>query len=170
MFRVAVPWNETRVRGPVLSLAAWLSHASNHYRSAKFIAKMDDDSYLHVPDLVKILRAVDGQRRMLYLGKLAWFHWHTDIFEHEGFGWTYGMAYSAGRRCRTSNVPLARPCVGTFPFATGLLQLLSAPLAAFLFQSGTAEADAKRLAHLSVVHKRGGKEQTQATPLHPTSP
>ena len=39
ILRIAVRWNESRLRGPVLSVAAWLKHATVMYRGARFIAK-----------------------------------------------------------------------------------------------------------------------------------
>ena len=154
LLKISVNWNESRLKGPVLSLAAWLSHASRHYRSTPFVAKMDDDAYLHAPDLERLLRMAVGQRQsMLYLGKLAWFHWHPDIFEQEGFGWTYGQAYESGRRCRNATPPaVSAPCTGPFPFATGFLMLLSMRLAASVVEG--AQTDARHLAQTSAVRKR----------------
>ena len=156
----AVQWNETRLRGPVLSLAAWLTHASEHFHEARFIAKMDDDAYLHVPDLERLLRLHAPANDMLYVGKLAWFHWFDSIFEHAGFGWTYGMAHEAGKRCRNASWVALRsltPCDGPFPFATGFLSLLSGRLAASL--AASARADATRLARLPEVRRRSGELQ-----------
>ena len=61
--------NETRLRGPVLMLAAWLAHAVQTY-SARFVAKTDDDSYVHLPRLLQLLRAVD-RRPLVFLGKAS---------------------------------------------------------------------------------------------------
>ena len=54
--RVSV--RETRHRGPILALVAWLREAPRLYPSARFIAKADDDVYLHLGDLEHHLRAI----------------------------------------------------------------------------------------------------------------
>ena len=153
---------------------AWLQHAHRHFHSAQFIAKMDDDAYLHVPDLLSLLRVLDATEPapgmaassspMLYLGKLACFHWHADIFEHAGFGWTYGMAHEAGAKCRnrsrgSHDAPRSAlaPCVGPFPFATGFLAVLSLPLVSFLANTAAVLADSERLARTRHIVKRGNK-------------
>ena len=82
---LAVPHNETRLRGPVLMFAAWLALAPRAFPLARFIGKCDDDSYLHLPRLVQLLRTM--HEPLVYLGKMAWFHWFPSIFEHAGFGW-----------------------------------------------------------------------------------
>ncbi|KAL1520113.1 hypothetical protein AB1Y20_023585 [Prymnesium parvum] len=156
LLRVPVRWDESRVKGPVLCLAAWLVHAARHHRAARFVAKVDDDVYVHLPDLLRSLRPLHAAEAV-QLGKLAWFHWHADIFEHEGFGWTYGQAHVAGRRCRSE--PNASACAGPFPFATGFLQLLSAPLARFLAGSRVMDDDVRRLAAMEHVRKRNGAAQ-----------
>ena len=53
ILRVDVPWNETRMRGPVLTLASWLRYAATRLPSVRFVAKVDDDSYLHAPGLAR---------------------------------------------------------------------------------------------------------------------
>ena len=57
-----VAHNESRVRGPVLSLAVWLEYAAQHFAHAAYIAKVDDDTHLHTPDLERLLRL--GQREL----------------------------------------------------------------------------------------------------------
>ena len=40
----------------MLSVAAWFAYAVRELSSARFIAKLDDDAYLHAPDLERLLR------------------------------------------------------------------------------------------------------------------
>ena len=167
ILRVDVRWNETRLRGPVLSVAAWLTHAARAFASARLIAKLDDDAYLHTPALETLLLQVlsrapspDG----IYMGPMSWFHWQPQIFERSGFGWTYTMAWSLGRACR--NVTQAEErcqwrgcgaCVGPFPFASGYLAILSTALATELTTSDALLADLPRLqAAPSLVTRTGG--------------
>jgi hypothetical protein len=60
VLRVDVLWNETRLRGPVLSVAAWLTHAVRAHSSARCIAKLDDDAYIHLPGLEVLVREALG--------------------------------------------------------------------------------------------------------------
>ena len=127
---VAVPWNETRLRGPVLSLAAWLEFASQRFGASPFVAKMDDDAYIHVADLTTLLRSVaaaSSNTPLTYFGTMSWFHWYPEIFERSGFGWTFSEAWQMGmcrnqsdaeRRCKGRG---CGGCVGPFPFASGFL-------------------------------------------------
>ena len=98
VLRVPVAWNETRLKGPVLSFSAWLAHAADRYPAARFIAKMDDDAYVHAPRLEDLLHATLAQAvrpDRVYMGSFSWFNWLTNIFERTGYGWAYTMAFGA---------------------------------------------------------------------------
>ena len=133
-----IPWNETRLRGPVLSVAAWFSHAAVAHADALFIAKLDDDAYVHAPGLEALLRKARiaaPNPDAIYLGAMSWFHWFPNIFERSGFGWTYTMAWHLGLSCRNATLAEERclhkgcgRCEGPFPFASGYLAVLSTPL------------------------------------------
>ncbi len=158
---LAVQHNETRVRGPVLMLAAWLAYAPRAFPSAQFIGKCDDDSYLHIPRLLRLLRAVRGPP-LVYLGKMAWFHWLPGIFEHVGFGYERSLANNAGKHCRNASSSVARrfgTCEGPFPFAAGYLIVVSSLLAATLTASPGLQADVTRLARAPSLLKLNGKPQ-----------
>mmetsp|Transcript_28640 Transcript_28640/g.87722 ORF Transcript_28640/g.87722 Transcript_28640/m.87722 type:complete len:175 (-) Transcript_28640:274-798(-) len=72
----SVKWNETRQRGPILSLVAWLRHAARRLPHARFIAKLDDDVYLHSPSVRQLLDVVGTTRGVnvdrVYMGFLTW--------------------------------------------------------------------------------------------------
>lgn len=71
-----IVWNETRVRGPTLSLGWWLSYASHELRHARFVGKIDDDTYLHIPDLSALLQHVHAgvsPSAYVYLGVLTYY-------------------------------------------------------------------------------------------------
>ena len=139
---VDVPWNETRLRGPVLSVAKWFAYALHHLRSAKLIAKLDDDAYVRAPNVEALLRNVlriAPTPERIYLGAMSWFHWYPKIFERSGFGWSYTMAWMLGQSCRNLTSSEGRChnrgcgiCVGPFPFASGFLSILSSSLVAEL--------------------------------------
>ena len=169
VFRVSVPWNETRLRGPVLSVAAWLSHATVEFAHARFIAKLDDDAYINVPELERLLwevLRVSPSPERIYLGPMSWFHWYPRIFERSGFGWSYTMAWMLGQNCR--NVTAAEErcrwqgcggCVGPFPFASGYLAVLSTPLAVDVVGSATLHDDLSRLRAADALPTRSGGAQ-----------
>lgn len=164
--RVAVAWNESRLRGPVLCLAAWLELATRRFSAAAFVAKMDDDAYLHVPDLVALLRTIEStpsHAPLTYVGPMSWFHWHPNIFERSGFGWYFSEAYKTGAFCRNATAAEERcghagcgGCVGPFPFAAGFLVVLSTPLAEELAASPVLRRDLRALRATSTIVNRFG--------------
>ena len=159
-----VQYNETRLRGPVLMLAAWLAHAPRAFPTVGYVAKVDDDSYVHIPRLVQLLRAVHAPHRLVYLGKLSWFHWLPRIFEHAGFGFERTLANRAGSACRNSSSSMAQQygaCEGPFPFASGYLIVVSTAMADALTASPGLQADVARLAQAPTesLRKLNGKQQ-----------
>jgi hypothetical protein len=61
---ILLPNNATSKRAwaPLVSLFRWLCHASSEepYRSAAFVAKLDDDVYVHLPELAAHLRLMQS--------------------------------------------------------------------------------------------------------------
>ena len=92
---VDVAWNETRFRGPVLSLAAWLRHAAP---LAHWVVKTDDDAHLHLPRLEQLLAGLSAQLHV-YLGALTWFNWRAATFQGVGSGWNFPQSNRAGAAC-----------------------------------------------------------------------
>ena len=140
----AVAWNETRLRGPVLTLAAWLRHVAVHLYQSRFVAKVDDDSYLHAPDLAMLLRsfAAQLQHPYAYIGTITWYSWFAKQWDRCGFGWTWRGSENMGRTCRNATWSRARclphgcgSAVGPFPFAAGYLIVLTTHLAAAIANS-----------------------------------
>lgn len=73
----SVAYNETRVRGPLLSLAWWLAYAQRTMKHARWVGKLDDDAYLHAPDLARLLmrsREQLGAQAAVYMGVMTWYH------------------------------------------------------------------------------------------------
>jgi len=141
---VSVAWNASRVKGPLLSLAAWLRFAARRLRHIQFIAKADDDLYIHTRDLEHLLRSLHAAApapSRLYLGSMSWFHWLPAIFERSGWGGTFFQSWTAGERCRNRTAA----CLGPFPFAAGFLIVLSRGLAGELASSETMADDVRRL-------------------------
>ena len=116
-----------------------LLFAALHLSSARFVAKVDDDSYLHAPGLAQLLRReVDASapHARTYIGTLTWYSWFKDKWDRCGFGWTHYGSDAMGQHCRNASWAARRcvtgcgPAVGPFPFAAGYLVVLSQPLAA----------------------------------------
>ena len=176
VLRVDVPWNETRLRGPVLSVAAWFAYATRQLSpSPRFVAKLDDDAYLYAPALETLVREalrVAPTPERIYLGPMSWFHWYPKIFERSGFGWSYTMAWMMGQHCRNATTAEERcrhagcgPCVGPFPFASGYFALLSTPLAAELLAADSTnevrDDDVNRLRQVTSLPTRTGGVQVK---------
>ena len=154
----SVAWNETRVRGPVLSLAWWLRHASEEIRNARFIAKVDDDTYLHLPDLARLLHEADatlGATSHVYLGVLTFYHWFERLFDATQHSMSLRGALASGKWCREhgrgndselSGSQTGR-CLGPYPFAAGYLIVLSSQLVRSI--AGGIGIDTERLQSLN---------------------
>ena len=143
----SIPWNEGRVRGPVLSLAWWLRFA--HSRMApQFIGKVDDDTHLNTPDLETLLRLVATTQKYsrvsshVYLGVMTFSHWYPHNYDFIGHGLTYAGALHAGSHCRDTALqsPICTgdecKCVGPFAFAAGYLMVLSRALVSEMLTMG----------------------------------
>ena len=139
ILRVDVPWNEGRLKGPVLTLAAFITHAA-HVAAARYIAKVDDDAYINVRELAALTRRLDVTvpGRMHYMGMLTWSSWFPNAWDRVGFGWRHAEAVRAARKCQNASWASRRcgsgcgVCAGPFPFMAGYLIGLSMPLAAHI--------------------------------------
>ena len=137
---------------------AWWRHAIVAYPHAAYIGKTDDDSIVRLPALAQLLRTpLPHAPRHVYAGWVQWTSWFPER-KYFGCGWATEAhralhARTAPRsdcaRCSwclrrergttaPARVPLSEPVVGPFPFATGALELMSAPLAAAVFGSAWA--------------------------------
>ena len=148
----AVAYNETRLRGPLLSLVEWLRFAAEHLSHATFIAKVDDDTWLHTADLARLLAHTSTQfppPAPLYLGVHTYSHWVPNLFDFVAHGLTFAGAERAGRWCRvpdsTRRSHSAVTCVGPFAFAAGYLIVLSSSVVSGLVSGGGMADDASRL-------------------------
>ena len=105
----SIAWNESRVRGPTLSLSWWLDYASRELTHAPFVGKIDDDAYLHAPDLHALLAttlATTGPEASTFVGVLTWYHWYPKLFDYTMHGWTFLSARGAGKHCRAHTLSL----------------------------------------------------------------
>lgn len=152
----SIPYNESRIRGPLLTLTWWLLYAQRHLGHAQFIGKLDDDAYVHAPDLERLLRAVSeqvgGPQAHIYLGVHTWYHWLPSRFENRYHGWSRHQSYAHARArgCAHSSCKLGKcgDCAGPFAFAAGYLVLCSRTLVDSIVGAGGLVSDATRLLHL----------------------
>jgi hypothetical protein len=103
----SIAYDESRLRGPILSLAWWLLYAERALPQASFIGKLDDDAYVHAPDLEQMLRLVHlqlGPTANVYLGVLTWYHWYPALFDHTMHAWSFGQAMRVGNWCRSTDL------------------------------------------------------------------
>ena len=150
ILRVSVPWDESRLKGPLLTLAAFITHEARR-AAARYIAKVDDDAFVHVADLLALTRRLGAAvpDRMQYMGMLTWNSWFPEKWDRFGFGWTHRDALKSARRCRNATWVATRcgdgcgACSGPFPFMAGYLIVLSAPLAVHM--AGALPAEVARL-------------------------
>ena len=144
---------EGLVTGCIEKSFGWWAHATRAHPSAAFIAKTDDDAFVDLPSLVRLLRAVRAEpgSPLVYGGWLQWTSW----FERRyfGCGWaTSPLDALRERQGKTSNCARCQHCfvnnaprptrepinltvVGPYPFAVGALEVMSGALAARVFGS-----------------------------------
>jgi len=143
-----VKHDETRLRGPVLTVVAWMRHVvtSPSFAAVKLLFKVDDDTYIQTSALAAWVSATlePIAHRQIYGGFLTHTSWYPTIFDRHGFGWTHSGAMRA-KRCE-SNATCAQgvecgECVGAFPLASGYLIMLSRSLALALLPKGPADVD-----------------------------
>ena len=103
------------------------SRMTSRARQPPMIAKADDDSFVNMPMLERLLEKLHCVPR-LYLGALAFTGFHPQYLRNCGFAWAGGGAYHKyGCEATGAHPP--------YPFALGQLQVLSTPLAATLAAS-----------------------------------
>ena len=168
-------------RGRLLTLLGWFKLVPALCPGAEWVAKADDDAYIVTADWeaqLRLIRQSVAQPSVLY-GYLTWHNYDVSLYAPKSFSFTYApgvhwrraILFLAGdasvaripsetrelaacgaqpRRCQHC-VSLAN-CTGPFPFATGSLFSLSAPLAAHLAASPSVAADLQRTASLQPDH------------------
>jgi len=165
-------------RGRVLTLHAWTRRATAVCPTARWVSKADDDVYIVTVDWEAQLRMIAAGRegRAMVHGKVVWHNWNVEHFVPHSFDYSYNpdnwrrvIDYLGGdesrarfpderRRfelCRTHGArqcewcPAEAECTGPFPFPTGWLLTMSAPLARALAGSSAVEAEVARAERLN---------------------
>ena len=97
-------------------------------RGVRIAAKVDDDSFLHVANLVADMRRLHCVSHLHY-GNMAYSGYDPSIWRKCGFSWQPdGSNYRRDRCAECGAYP-------PFPFMNGLLELLSAPLVRYVATS-----------------------------------
>ena len=131
-----------RVWSPLHTAFRWLQHAASNvpFRDAQYIAKMDDDAYLIIPEFARHLRQMrnvpqTAPQRNVYAGIFYYAAYMPNSFTEVGAGYTLLTANQNNGECIRAGT-----CEGSFPFTTGSMQLISRPLAHALASAPTTAA------------------------------
>ena len=147
--------HEPRSRGAVLSIWAWLQHATVAYASAGFIAKTDDDTWLDVAALRRYLHVVarNGSSHVL-LGTMYFTSWLIDGDGLHETGGSFGHTCQASAKGDKNNAPRLRDpllnprnatSTGPFVFTPGYLTVMSYPLTLMLTASSRLHDSLQRI-------------------------
>lgn len=114
-------------KSPCLKTMAWYRYAVHAFPRATFIAKTDDDAYVHTVKLELNMRPFVGQR-WVYVGSTLWGSFITRTFEPcaRRLGPMMASAGMVEENCKT------RGAIGPYPYAVGMLQVLSHQLASWM--------------------------------------
>jgi hypothetical protein len=116
----------------------WWDWASAH--RVAHVARVDDDTYLSIPNLERALEPLRCHARLVY-GVLAHVGYNPETFSKCGYSWSGPGAWRKYQCARGgSHQPM--------PFPSGMLQVLSAPLVAALVNSPTIRDFASRATRL----------------------
>ena len=164
-----LPASEGRLRGPVQALHWWVRHAIVACPSCRWIAKADDDTFVHVPDVLRYhlsAMPVEGAAHAYfgYSGYYSLVERRGDYFGFHGFAPHYQAATRQLHHGATAGLGLARLSrklrarhggehnvtitAGPFPFACGPFFALGRRLAAAFAQSPQIANDVAALSTL----------------------
>eukprot|EP00908_Phaeocystis_cordata_P025433 Transcript_7881.p1 GENE.Transcript_7881~~Transcript_7881.p1 ORF type:complete len:381 (-),score=38.81 Transcript_7881:45-1187(-) len=122
--------------GPMLTVYRWLQYASVElpYSRAHYVAKLDDDGFVHVPEMVAHLRLLrDMGKPFVYYGIFYYTAWQVYNHRVGVSAYTIGQARHANGRCtREGN------CSQAFGFAAAPAQIIGLDLATALAASPRA--------------------------------
>jgi hypothetical protein len=134
-----------RMWSPLHTTFRWLQHAvtTAPFQKAQYIGKMDDDAYLNVPEMARHLRHMrvtptTAPEDNVYYGLFYWTSYRPGSYTHFGSSYDMLSAQRAFNSCILSGECEREPVVGSFPFTTGSMQLLSRSLAHTLASSSEA--------------------------------
>ena len=142
--------------GPVLTMLAWIRHAVSTppYSRASYVAKLDDDGFVGLPELARQLRRLRPFPNVFY-GMFFYSTWYYDWFNARsgrGVGestYTLSEAIGKNRKCIS-----AGKCSHAFPFPGAPLQVVGLDLAQGLATSPKVETYASHLRNTSEMNTK----------------
>ena len=114
-------------KSPCLKTMAWYTWATKHYPDAVFIAKTDDDAYVHVLKLELNMRRFASEP-LIYIGSTLWGSFIKKTFAP--CARRMGPMMCVGGMKEENCV--AQGAVGPYPYAVGMLQVLSHKVASWM--------------------------------------
>lgn len=138
---------------PMLVLyLAWLAHASATYPTAQYICKINDDVFLHTPDIEMVLRSIPHEQvGNVFLGTFSYAvaHGQEDKSQMILRRLSRLPSLASSRhllgRCNISRTSPGAWCAGPFPYSTGPFTALGFRVARALGTSESAQIEAHRL-------------------------
>lgn len=114
-------------KSPCLKTMAWYRWATTNYPKAVFIAKTDDDAFVATIKLESNMRRFAGNP-LLYVGSTLWGTYITKTFEAcaRRLGPMMALGGMTEEKCAE------RGAIGPYPYAVGMLQVLSHELASWM--------------------------------------
>lgn len=114
-------------KSPCLKTMAWFRHAAATYPHATFLAKTDDDAFVHTIKLEHNMRRFAHEPR-IYLGSTLWGTYIPKTFEAcaRRMGPMMALGGMKEEKC------LERGAIGPYPYAVGMLQVLSHEVASWM--------------------------------------
>ena len=129
----------------ISKLHGWWARAAAFVRAVdtlRYVAKVDDDAYLHLPNLHHDLRRLDCVEHFVY-GTIAWIGIRPYPLSKCGYSWPQDAGVFLKRGCHTRG---HRP---PHPFPVGILQVLSRGVVQYVGENSEVSAFAARAASLS---------------------
>jgi hypothetical protein len=116
-------------KSPCLKTMAWFRWATQSYPRATFIAKTDDDAFVQTIKLEANMRRFANHHHV-YIGSTLWGSYITKTFEAcaRRMGPMMAVGGMKEEKC------VERGAIGPYPYAVGMLQVLSHPLASWMVQ------------------------------------
>jgi hypothetical protein len=147
------PYGDGRARSSWRKQWLWFEHALQAFPNARFIGKCEDDVFLHLRGIRRLLDVPDieraGREGHAIVGSPQYFSWIPELNCPAPFGYSWTHArYKFQVTCgnHTSAPTCEALCYGLFPFMQASLAVLSRALVGALVHSpATAEVHADKV-------------------------
>jgi len=119
-------------KSPCLKTMAWFRWAAHTYRGTTFIAKTDDDAFVQTVKLEHNMKrfASRASTEHIYIGSTLWGSYITKTFEAcaRRMGPMMALGGMKEEKCTERNA------IGPYPYAVGMLQVLSHGVASWMVE------------------------------------